>query len=280
MAEYGERVQQAEEYKALSSTITAKYVIVTGSDLLVVVLPSGPHLVIWEKEADATSYLADRGTGHPELADHVVQSLPLDLINTCVEQNRDLSVLWHMSDDEQSSLAAEAFLSLSRSMVKFVDAEAKCIKHPSLRDHVIQLLERKRQSGVQISASDLQCPLTCPYCGHSFTLLEPVYRAWRDGDMEFATCKACNKDFKESPFSSVACSKCDHPSGLMPPAFSAYFSPVAPYVCIDCQSKQFTDRYKSRLGTAEKQSASGCVLLITTLLCTFAVLLSLVYSHV
>ena len=263
MAEYDERLAKADQYRALFETLLAKYVLRSDRGLLIANLrDGGPHLVVWEREADAAQFLADKQLTDTALQSYAVQTFPLHLIRDFVADNRDLSVLWHQSAEKQTSLTAQSFIAATDSMVKATEAEVARILHPSTGDHCIQLLERKRQSGLKIENANLQCPVTCPLCGHSFTMLEPVYRAWRDGEIEFATCNACQKEFKEAPFSTIPCSQCDQASGQMPPALCAYFSPANPYVCIDCQSRAITDQFQARQQRTQPANETGCLVVL------------------
>lgn len=273
MAEYGERLQQAEQYQTFSYMLLAKHVLKSDDQLFVADLKNGgPHFVIWEKQAEAEAFLAEKQATDSKLATYEVKTLPLNLIVDFVASNKDLSVLWHMSKGEQSSIPADAFLDLIGGITRSIEHEIECIKSPSLRDHVIQLLEGKRQLHIQITNADVQCPLTCPLCGHSFTLLEPAYRAWRDGAIEKATCNSCGKQFKEAPFATVPCAKCEKESGLMPPALCAYFTPANPYVCVDCQSEGVINRIQGRIEQRNAANQSGCLFLIVTLICSVVVM--------
>ncbi len=269
MTEYTQRLSFAEFGRTLGHAILGKYVLDTGDSLMTATIPQlGPHLLIWDTQVDAERGLTRHRLIHPTEVASVVKRMSLASIVKFISDNRDLSVYWHFSDGENRSFTSELFLSIVQPMTTRVEVEAEFVKHPSLNDHVVQLLELKRIYGLSIADSFLPCPLNCPHCDHAFSLVEPVYRAWRDGDIKHVTCPACTKDFTEAQFFTLPCTTCKAHSGFMPPVVLAEFTVNNPFVCIACQAAILVEQSRAtppRLPETARPESSGCLLLIATI---------------
>lgn len=269
MTEYTQRLANAETHKRLFSNLQSKYLLDLGDRLMVAgTKDEGEYLEIWDKQSDAEESLAKMRARFPSIDFGVIKKTQLVLIILFLSDNRDISVKWHFADGQLLLYPSEVFLRVAGDMISHVEREAECIMHPSLRDHTIQLLEDMTRLGAYLSPSDLECPVDCPSCGCTFTIYEPVYRAWRDGDIESVNCKVCGTEFKEAPFFRSSCARCKKESGFMPPGMLASFTPQNPFVCVSCHAVMFTEKIQTnsqKKVPTVKPDQSGCLILIATL---------------
>lgn len=279
MTEYRQRLKDAEQYLNLCFSYLSKYVMDLGDQLTVSELEQhGLHLEIWDEYSDALKSVAKKQARFPNQAFGAIKKMPLGLVIQFISDNKDLSVLWHFQDGQNRSYPSDLFRQVAGNMIATVEREAECIRRPSLRDHAIQILEKGRSHGLLLANADLEFPFNCPFCGHSLTLFEPLYRAWRDGDIETVNCIACGKEFRDAPFSKCSCVKCKKESGYMPHVMAAHFTHSNTFTCSDCQAAMITDQILSRTltrGPSVKPEQSGCLILMATLVTSVLIMLSI-----